>query len=232
MIVVRITKGPECGTSIDGPSEPPDDLFESLLARDSEWEIDYGEATLQERNDWLSKDLFNRCSRALRVRKLPVFLKGEQFDDFEEFRDRYGSWFTNTLKFEVENAVGYTIHTFHGSYASALSLVKDDETGVQIERNGYTEQYSIYKESIQARTEFRRRGLSEEHFLEFFQDELQEKMSLGSNAEVDELLDYAKQYGCKMSRAFLTELLSSVIKQGTDRKLVWRLRELIRTATS
>lgn len=230
MIVLRITKGPQSGTSIVGPSESPDDLFALLLSTDSEWEIDYSDATLQEEYDWLSKDLFNRCLRALRFRELPVIIKGERFDDFEEFEVKKGYWFTNVLELEIENIGRGTTHTFHGYRASTLSLVKDDETGVQIERQGYKEQCSIYSESIRERIEFRKKGLSEDHFLEFFQEDLLDKMSKDMNAEVDELLEYADQFRCEMSRSFLTGLLSLVIQQGTDRKLVWKLRELIRTA--
>lgn len=232
MIVLRIIKGPQSGTSIVGPSESPDEMFASLLSTDSEWEIDYNDATRQEECDWLSKDIFNRCLRALRFRKLPVLIEGERFDDFEEFEEKKGHWFTNELRLEIENIGRGTAHTFHGYRASALSLVKDDETGVQIERQGYDEQYSIYNESIRERIEFRKKGLSEDRFLHFFLVDLLEKVSQGLNAEVDELLDYAEQFSCKMTRSFLTGILSVIIKQGTDRKLVWRIRELIRTAKS
>lgn len=43
----------------------------------------------------------------------------------------------------------------------------------------------------------------------------------------DATLGYADQYGIRFHRDFLSDFLSFVIRQGTDKQLVVRLRDLI-----
>jgi hypothetical protein len=78
--------------------------------------------------------------------------------------------------------------------------------------------------------DFRAKDLSGQNIIGFLQFDLLGELSRNSNEKVNELLDYATHFNLKFSRAFLSEILGLVIKQGTDRKLVFRLRELIRVS--
>ena len=108
---------------------------------------------------------------------------------------------------------------------------KDDATLVVLWR---TERDDTYRADFEAclieKLDFREKNLSAQMVLEFLQSELLEKLSLNNNEKVDEILDYAAQFGLKFSKTFLSGFLSSIIKQGTDRNLVARARDLIRVS--
>lgn len=53
-------------------------------------------------------------------------------------------------------------------------------------------------------------------------------MAEGVNSEVHTTLNYAIEFGIKFDRDFLSGLLSVAIRQGADRLLVTRFRDLIR----
>lgn len=110
---------------------------------------------------------------------------------------------------------------------------KDDATLVVLWRTGKDENLRvIYDECFREKTDFREKDLSGQNVIELLQSDLFEELSRNSNEKVNELLDYAAQFNLKFSRQFLSDFLSLVIKQGTDRNLVFRLRELIKASPS
>ena len=237
MIIVKIIRGPASGRSIVAPSRRPDEMFRSFLESDSEWEIDYGDATLGEKSAWLSSDLMSRCFRALSIRKLPVTFVGKTYYDFDEFRDSTRRWFTDVSK-ETSGDFKKSQNSLY-VLASLLSLERDDETGVQIELSGrdsyeavLARQYSIFLECVKKHVDFREKGLDVGFFGKFFREELSKSISDERDAEVEILMNYADQFNWRINLLSLEEFLSLAIRQGKDRKLVWRLRELIRTAKS
>ncbi len=236
MIVVRITKVLEFGKSFVVYTQIPKQTFETFLSNDAEWEIDYGEATLGEKSAWLSADLISRCFRALNLRKLPVMFVGKTYYDFDEFKENTRCWFAGM---SAEISSGDVSESQHPLYvlASLLSLEKDDETGVQIQLSGIdsyetvlARQYTAFLECVKEKADFREKGLEAEDFRKFFHEGLSKNISDERNADVEILLDYADQFNWKINLLNLEEFLSLVIRQGTDRKLVSRLRDLIRNA--
>ena len=110
---------------------------------------------------------------------------------------------------------------------------KDDATLIVLWRTEKDEKLrEIYQECVREKTDFRDKNLSGQNVIEFLQSDLLDEMLLNSNQKVGELLDYAAQFNLKFSRAFLSDFLSLVIKQGIDRHLIARLRDLIRSAVS
>lgn len=110
---------------------------------------------------------------------------------------------------------------------------KDDATLVVLWRTAKDENSrGIYQECISEKIDFREKDLSGQNVIEFLQSDLFDEISRGSNEKVNELLDYAADFNLKFSRAFLSDFLSLVIKQGTDRHLVFRLRQLIGSSAS
>ena len=109
---------------------------------------------------------------------------------------------------------------------------KDDATLIVLWRTEKDENLqAVYKECIKAKTDFRDKDLSGQNVIGFLQGDLTDEISRNSNEKVNELLDYAAQFNLKFSRAFLSDFLSLVIKQETDRQLVARLRDLIRSTS-
>lgn len=110
---------------------------------------------------------------------------------------------------------------------------KDDATLIVLWRTEKDEkQLAIYKECVKEKSDFRDKELSGQNVIEFLQNNLLDALAQNSNDKVNELLDYAIGFNLKFSRAFLSDFISSVIKQGTDRNLVFRLRELIKSSQS
>jgi len=110
---------------------------------------------------------------------------------------------------------------------------KDDATLIVLWRTEKDENLrTIYEECISAKADFREKNLSGQNVIEFLQDDMLDKLSRNLNEKVNDLLDYADQFNLKFSRAFLSDFLSLVIKQGTERNLVFRLRELIKSTAS
>ena len=214
MIIIQILTGSDAGKSIDVSDQNPKEFLNSFLAKNIDWEIDYSAATPEEQVDWLAKDLSYRLIRAFN-RKLPVTFFGEIYHDFKEL--------------EVPMQLQFAVMKHFGDRREP-SIIKDDETGLEIDARMTEGEAKTYEECIKKRGNFRQNKLTERHFIRFIQNEIKEKFSQNSNLEVLELLDYATQSGVKFSRTFLSELLSAVIKQGTDRKLAFLLRELIRTS--
>ena len=230
MIIIKIINNLDEETLIDVSSKEPVEVLEPLLSTSSEWEIDYRAATANEKFKWHNADLYNRCIRALNHRNLPVRFLGKTYNNFEEFKEKL-HWFLTMKISPINKPHRVSI----GGGADLLTLLKDDETGVEIERNDLEKQreikerrLQIYKESLKAKTDFRKNGLQEEYFYSFFQNDLLEKTEREANHEVNELLDYVDQYHLKLKRGFYAKVLSLVLNQGTDRQLVFRLRELIR----
>lgn len=110
---------------------------------------------------------------------------------------------------------------------------KDDATLIVLWRTEKDENLrAIYEECISAKADFREKNLSGQNVIEFLQGDLLDKLSQNLNDKVNDLLDYAAQFNLKFSRGFLSDFLSLVFKQGTDRHLITRLRDLIRNAVS
>jgi serine/threonine protein phosphatase PrpC len=110
---------------------------------------------------------------------------------------------------------------------------KDDATLIVLWRTEKDENLrAIYEECVSVKADFREKNLSGQNVIEFLQDDLLGKLSRNSNEKVNDLFDYAAQFNLKFSRAFLSDFLSLVIKQGTDRRLVFRIRELIKSSAS
>jgi len=110
---------------------------------------------------------------------------------------------------------------------------KDDATLIVLWRTEKDENLrKMYEECAGKKTDFRDKDLSGQNVINFLQNDLLNEISRNANEKVNELLDYAAQFNLKFSRAFLSEFLSLVIKQGTDRKLVFRLRELIKSSAA
>ncbi len=110
---------------------------------------------------------------------------------------------------------------------------KDDATLIVLWRTGKDEkQRATYEECVREKTDFRNQKLGGQNVIEFLHNDLLDALSQNSNGKVNELLDYASEFNLKFSRTFLSDFLSLVIKQGTDRNLVFRLRELIKSSLS
>lgn len=110
---------------------------------------------------------------------------------------------------------------------------KDDATLLVLWRTEKDESLqAIYEECVKEKIDFRNKALGGQNTIEFLQSDLLEEISNDANEKANELLDYATEFNLKFSRAFLSKFLSLVIKQGTDRQLVARLRDLIRNTTS
>lgn len=106
---------------------------------------------------------------------------------------------------------------------------RDDATMVAVWRTDTSEAISgKIERCIQEGVDFRTSMIGVNQVLEFIKIELSTKMAAGLNSEVYTILDYAKEFGVKLDRDFLSGFLSIAIKQGTDRLLVTRLRDLIR----
>lgn len=216
MIFIKILTGLDAGKSIDVSDQNQKEFLNSFLANNIDWAIDYSAATPEEEVDWLAKDLSYRLIRAFN-RKLPVTFFGEIYHDFKELK------VPMQLQFAVMK---------HFGDRREPSIIRDDDTGLEIDARMKESEAKTYEECIIKRENFRQKKLTERYFIRFVQNEIKEKFSQNSNLEVLELLDYATQSGVKFSRAFLSGFLSAVIKQGTDRKLAFRLREMIRTSTN
>lgn len=110
---------------------------------------------------------------------------------------------------------------------------KDDATLVILWRTEKDEKLrQFYQECVNEKIDFRKKKLSGQNIIEFLQSDLLDEISRDSNERVNVLLDYAAEFNLKFSRAFLSDFLSLVIKQGTDRHLVFRLRQLIGSSAS
>jgi serine/threonine protein phosphatase PrpC len=108
---------------------------------------------------------------------------------------------------------------------------KDDATLIVLWRTEKDEkQLAIYEECVKEKSDFRNKELSGQNVIEFLQNDLLNALAQNSNEKVIQLLDYAFGFNLKFSRAFLSDFISLVIKQGTDRNLVFRLRELIKSS--
>lgn len=215
MIFIKILTGSDAGKSIDVSDQDPKKFLNSFLAKNIDWKVDYDKASPTEEDDWFSTDLTCRILRAFNYRKLPVTFFGSIYRDFQEFK----------IPMQLELAM---MKQF--APKRKLSVIKDDDTGLEIDARITEGEAKTYEECIQKRENFRQKKLTEHYFIRFLQNEIQEKFSQNSNFEVFELLDYASQKGVKFTCTFLIGLLNAVINQGTDRKLAFRLRELIRTS--
>lgn len=213
MIFIKILTGSDASKSFDASDQNPKEFLNSFLKKNIDWEIDYSRATQTEEENWFSADLAYRILRAFNYRKLPVTFFGEVYHDFEKFK----------VPMQLHLAV---MKQFAPS--RKISVIKDDETGLEIDERLTESEIEAYEECIRKRENFRQKRFTERYFMRFVQNDIKKKFSQNYNLEVLELLDYATQIGVRFSREFLSGLLSAVIKQGTDRQLVFRLRELIR----
>ncbi|QYU67275.1 hypothetical protein J4558_20400 [Leptolyngbya sp. 15MV] len=68
------------------------------------------------------------------------------------------------------------------------------------------------------------------NIVEIIKSDLLNKIGKNKNDEVNVALDYASNFGIRFDRDFLSDLLRKGIRQGTDRPLIARLRDLIRRA--
>ncbi len=106
---------------------------------------------------------------------------------------------------------------------------RDDATLVAVWRTGTNDMVlGEIERCLQEGIDFRTSIIGVNQVLEFIKIELTAKMAAGFNSEVHTILDYAKEFGVKLDRDFLSSLLSAAISQGTDRLLVTRFRDLIR----
>ncbi len=89
---------------------------------------------------------------------------------------------------------------------------------------------SVYEDCVDAGTDFRSAGLSPIEMVEFIKADLIATITENENDTVNALLNYVDKFGLRFDRDVLSSFLSLVIKQGTDRLLVARIRDLIRKA--
>lgn len=109
---------------------------------------------------------------------------------------------------------------------------QDDATLVVVWRVGIDEFMSAkFDDCIVQSSDFRKLGLNPTQVVAVLKKDLLSKMSNYRNEEVSLALDYAERYGIRFDRDFLAALLTRAIQQGTDRRLVERLRGLIRRAS-
>lgn len=107
----------------------------------------------------------------------------------------------------------------------------DDATLVLLWRSEKDERArTILEACVENKTDFRQKGVGGQAAIGLLQNRLVHELNGDRNDRVKELLDYAARFGLKFERTFLSDFLSLVIKQGIDRDLVFRLRELIKSA--
>lgn len=107
---------------------------------------------------------------------------------------------------------------------------KDDATMIAVWRCEEDEAIvEKYNKCLANWIDFRSHGISRSPFVETMKAELPARISSDANSEVHRTLDYAKEFGINFDRDFLSSFLSLAIKQGTDRILVARLRDMIRS---
>ena len=106
----------------------------------------------------------------------------------------------------------------------------DDATLVALWRKptNDTESERRLTDCIKINSDFRTEGLTAIQVAESLQTTLLDQMKVEKNESVGKLIDYGDHFGIRFNRDFLSAFLSLVIRQGTDRQLVARLRELIR----
>lgn len=113
MIKMTLLTGKYAGETRDVSGVNPIELLRSLwLGSDTEWSIDYSEATPEEVIEWGKHDMSIRCIRALK-RGRKVFFMNQVFEGFSE-----------ELVGELEDEIvecGFMV-----------KLVSDDENGVVI----------------------------------------------------------------------------------------------------
>lgn len=115
--------------------------------------------------------------------------------------------------------------------AANSSRNKDDATLIAVWHSVADQsKRSVYEACVDAGTDFRPASLSAIEIVEFTKPDLIAKITENENDAVNALLDYADKFGLRFERDFLSSFLSLVIKQGTDRQLVARIRDLIRKA--
>ncbi|QYO65298.1 DUF1810 family protein [Leptolyngbya sp. 7M] len=115
--------------------------------------------------------------------------------------------------------------------AESAQRNKDDATMIAVWRShGNTAVGSIYEDCLVSNSDFRSAGVSATHIVEIIKSDLLNKIGKNKNDEVNVALDYASNFGIRFDRDFLSDLLRKVIRQGTDRPLIARLRDLIRRA--
>lgn len=118
-----------------------------------------------------------------------------------------------------------------GLVAANSSRNKDDATLIAVWHSVVDQsKRSVYEDCVDAGTDFRSADLSPIEMVEFIKADLIAKITENENDAVNALLDYSDKFGLRFDRDFLSSFLSLVIKQGTDRLLVARIRDLIRKA--
>ena len=87
MIFIKALNGPHTGKVRDVSSLiNPEELLRSMLEHGWTWEINYSQATPEEKFVWGRVDLITRCVRAL-TQNLPVIFLGKVYDDAGELED-------------------------------------------------------------------------------------------------------------------------------------------------
>lgn len=230
MISVKIVTDQNSSKNVEVYIEKIEEFFEELLLKKYLWEIDYVNISSDEKYKCFGADLYYRCYRTICHRNLQVSFFGYTFNTIDELNKRK-YWFFDTFDCTISpiNQPHRETH-IKINFSSRLSLIRDDETGVQIESKDFTEQRKIYEECIKEKKDYKITKLKDDKFLRFIQSDLLNKILQNENSEIKSLLDYSAKYRVRFNRNFLSKLLSLVIKQGTDRELVFRLREMIRSA--
>lgn len=123
MIKMKMLSGPHAGKVSDTSGLQPEELLSSALEHGWQWEIDYSQATEEEKFRWLAQDIAVRCVRALAA-GLPVRFMDRTFQirskDPEQFRQVAG---------ELEDLIVNS--------GRIITLGSDDENGVVIKEGGF-----------------------------------------------------------------------------------------------
>lgn len=107
---------------------------------------------------------------------------------------------------------------------------KDDATLIAVWRcEADAAMAENYERCLSDWVDFRSLGIGRSQLIETLKADLPVRITRDENADVHRKLDYARAFKVNFDRDFLSAFLSLAIKQGTDRKLVTRLRDLIRT---
>lgn len=106
---------------------------------------------------------------------------------------------------------------------------KDDATMIAVWRHDKEEAIvDKFNECLSNWGDYRALGIGRQQIVETIKAELTARITAEANSDIHQILNYAEQFRINFDREFLSSFLSAAIRQGTDRPLVTRLRDLIR----
>jgi len=124
MIRVKLLEGPFSGKSkrVDEKISP-EDFFQELFLSGWRWEVDYSQASTEEKYRWFRVDLASRCARTISM-GLPVNFLGKTYQ--VDSKDSAGQ----ALKLcQLEDAIVAS--------GRMITIERDDDNGVVIGVRGY-----------------------------------------------------------------------------------------------